>query len=166
MKKFKKPYRIFKASPAERFELFFPEMRHILLYKNHDVVLRFKDVCHVMNIPNECIYIEEKSGEPYKVPSELFDEIYSYPAFYQERGLYKEFVERHMIKDVVPYDIVKNYIPGRWLIKEKDLFETFKIVNDFYNYCNFELTIDLNEKSDNYLKPCWVKAKGGILNSE
>lgn len=133
-----------------------------MLYKNDNMVLRYTEARHVVNIPNDCIYIHNQTKERYKIPSDKFDTFY-YCMNYRTgikkmRNTIRGFEESGVYE--IYYKALYRRFNYNWQFDGVDsVVHRFRILVDLFNVKRFTPAINFDESSDDYLSPYWVLSK-------
>lgn len=168
-RKSKDPFKILERTSNVNFELFFLEQNVILLYKNDNMVLRYTKARHVVNVPNDCIYIHDQSKGRYKIPNSEFDTFYYCVGYKTGKQRIKNIISRLERTNVYELDYKTLYrrFNYNWRFDGVDsIIRRFDVINSLFDVKRFTPKINLDEHSENYLKPYWElnkREKGSLV---
>lgn len=126
------------------------------------MVLRYTEARHVVNIPNDCIYIHNQTKEKYKIPSDKFDTFYYCMNYKAGRRKMNSLIRRLEENGVYKLDYKTLYrrFNYNWQFNGVDsVVHRFRVVNDMFDVKRFTPEINFDESSEDYLKPYWVLNK-------
>ena len=155
-------FRILERGNNSNFELFFLSENVILLYKDDNMVLRYTQARHVVNIPNDCIYIHNQTTEKYKIPCDLFDTFYYCTNYKIGEKRLKTIIRGLEKKDLheVDYKTLYRRFNYYWLFDGvESVVHRFRVINDLFDAKRFTPKVNFDEQSENYLKPYWELKK-------